>query len=274
MSNRLLPVLVIASLLWGAVPGGAAGAAGPGSPELRADTLTVDTARQVIEARGRVRITDGRTVARCERAVYTIRERRILLTGKVVITTPDGTLDAAQAVIRLGSGRSIETIEASGGAEVEGRQRVLRADLIAYGVSTKVLTARGNVQFFTPPDIIASGRDLVATGQDTAVLTGRARVANHDGFIQGDRLEVQRSTQSAFLRGNVVGEFRDTRLTSEAATLFAREKKAVFTGHVTVVRPGRTMTTERLTVYYQENRIVAEGPTQMRIEDGEGGPSR
>ncbi|MGH2436508.1 MAG: hypothetical protein ACRDFA_05905, partial [bacterium] len=47
--------------------------AAPTTLEITADLLTADTARQIIEARGRVRISDGRAVVRANAAVYRVK---------------------------------------------------------------------------------------------------------------------------------------------------------------------------------------------------------
>lgn len=259
-----LVLLLVAGLI-SAVP-----AAGATTLELRADVLTVDTVRRVIEARGRVRLTDGRSVARADHAVYALRDRRVTLSGAVSIADPDGSLQSRQAVLYLTSGRTIERIDASGDVEVEARERVLRADEVTYTVAARALTARGHVQYFTPPDIIMSGDDLIIKGRDVAVLKGHARVQNRDGFVSGDRLEMDEKAQTAYLRGHVLGVFQETRITSDAATLVAREKKAIFRDRVTIVRPGRTMSADVVTFFYQQNRMIAEGETRIRIEDEQG----
>lgn len=235
--------------------------------ELRASEVTTRDGGQTIEARGNVRITDGRTVIQAGRAVYVVRERRITLSGGVKITAPDGDLEAAQAVVQIGRGQAIETVDATGNVAVETEGRVLKADRIQYAVSSGALTAAGNVTVFAPPDLIATGKELTAKGRESATLAGRARIQNRDGYIEGDRLEIQERTQTAYLRGNVVGVFQDTRITAEAATLLAKERKAIFHDRVTVTRPGRTMSAERVTLYYQERRLVAEGQTSIRIEE-------
>jgi hypothetical protein len=50
----------------------------------------------------------------------------------------------------------------------------------------------------------------------------------------------------------------------------AREKKAIFRDRVTIVRPGRTMSADVVTFFYQQNRMIAEGETRIRIEDEQG----
>lgn len=246
-------------------------ASAPSQLQLRADVVTVREAGQTIEARGQVRITDGRSEIRAGRAVYTVRERRIVLTGGVVAKTSEGDLQASQATVHLGKTRTIDIIEAVGDVVVEAQRRVLKAQRMTYAVSTAELVATGQASLFVPPDLIASAGELVAR-RDVATLSGRARVQNRDGFLEGDRLQIQQRTQTAELVGNVVGVFQETRIASEAATLLASEQKIIFRNRVSITRPGQTMNAEKVTLYYRENRLVAEGSTYIRIEEPAPGP--
>lgn len=214
-----------------------------------------------------MRITDGRSVVRAAVAIYSLKERKISLSGGVTVTSGEGNLEARQAVAYVSRGRTLETIEATGGVEVEAQQRVLSADHIVYTPGTQAMTARGNVRIFAPPDLIATGQQLVARRGSVSVMTGRARVQNRDGYVQSDRLEVDEKTETAFLRGNVVGEFQDIKVTSDAATLTSKEKKVIFRDRVKIVQPGRTMTADRVTIFYETKRMIAEGATTIRIEE-------
>lgn len=247
-----------------------ASAAPPTILEITADLLTADTVKQIVEARGRVRISDGRAVVRANAAVYRVKERRISLSGDIQFVTSEGDLTAQQAVAYVTRNRTLESVEASGNVEVESERRVLNADHVVYTPASRSLSARGNVRVFAPPDMIATGRELFAKQGAVIVLTGRARLQNRDGYLQGDRLEVDEKAETAYLRDNVLGEFRDIRITSDAATLFAKEKKVVFRDRVRIIQPGRTMTADRVTIFYESRRMIAEGATTIRIEDEPG----
>ena len=100
-----------------------------------------------------------------------------------------------------------------------------------------------------------------------ARLAGEAKVETRDGFIQGDTMEFSETERVAYVRGHVRSAFADTRITADAATLYGQERKAVFRDNVTVTRPGRTMHASLVTVFYTEKRIVAEGETNIRIDE-------
>lgn len=262
----MVKAAALVALLLSATGVGLASAA-PTTLEITADVLTADTARQIVEARGRVRISDGRAVIRADVAIYRVRERQISLRGGVQFVTPEGDLTARQAVAYVTRSRSLESVEASGNVEVESQRRVLSADFVAYMPATRSLSARGNVRLFAPPDLIATGRELFVRQGSVAVMTGRPRLQNRDGYLQGERLEVDEKTETAYLRTNVLGEFRDIRITSDAATLFSREKKVVFRDRVKITQPARIMMADRVTLFYESRRMIAEGATTIRIED-------
>jgi len=259
-----LLVLLILALVG---PAGEAAAPSGRTIELRADEVTLRQGGAVVEARGQVRISDGRNRMTADRAVYTVRARRIALSGHVTITTPQGDLEAASATAVLGPGNAVETIDAAGQVTLEAQQRVVRAERLTYAVATGAVTADGGVEVFIPPDIIGRGRTLLMKHGEAATLRGDARVQTKDGYVAGDRIDFSERTQVAFVRGNVVGVFEETRITSAAATFYSRERRAVFRDGVRVTRPGRTIQAESVTIFFQDRRIVAEGETTIRVED-------
>lgn len=247
-------------------------AAPPRVLELRASELTVQENGRIIEARGNVRITDGRNRVQAERALYAVGDRRIQLTGSVSVTGDAGTLNSQRAVIRLTRDRRIDTVEASGNVTLRTRGRVLRASRVSYIVGGGTISASGDVSLSIPPGIVARGHQLTVrenTGGKgaTATLNGGARVQTRGGSIQADRLEFVESEQVAHARGNVTALFQDTRITSSAATFYGHEQKAVFREGVTVMRPGRIMKADVVTVFYDDRRIVAEGETNIIFDE-------
>ena len=92
--GSILLVLLLA-LVVSAAP---ATATPPTALEIKADVLRADTVRGIVEARGRVRISDGRSLVRAGVAVYTIKQRKISLSGGVTMTTPESDLQARAAV--------------------------------------------------------------------------------------------------------------------------------------------------------------------------------
>jgi lipopolysaccharide export system protein LptA len=260
--TSLLVLLTLATL----TPLGEASAAAQ-VIELRGDEVTLHQSGGVVEARGRVRITAGAARLSADRAVYTVRTRRIALAGHVIVSAPQGELEADAATAVLGPGNTLETVEASGRVTLETQQRVVRAGRMTYAVAAGAISADGGVEVFIPPDIIGRGRTLIMKRGEAATLQGRARVQTKDGYVESDRIDFSERTQVAFARGNVVGVFEETRITSAAATFYSRERRAVFRDGVRVTRPGRTIQAQVVTIYFRDRRIVAEGETTIRLED-------
>lgn len=263
-----MPSAPLILLLIAALAGTARGAATPAAPriELRADEVTVRGRGEVLEARGSVRITDGRSVVRAGRARYSVRDRRIDLTGGVAVDSPQGGLRAGSALLLLGADNRITSVEASEGAALTSGGRRLEADRVSYTIGGPSATASGHVRLRLPPDIVASGERLTLRG-GAAVLEGGAKVETAEGSIEGETIEVAERDQTAFVRGGVRAVFGAMRITADTATLLGRERRAVFRDNVTVVQPGRTMKASQVTVFIDEKRLVAEGETTIRIDE-------
>lgn len=256
--------LLLLLLLLAAAP--PAGSAPSRAIDLRATQVTVADAGRVIEARGAVRITDGRSVVRAERARYSIMSGRIELAGAVVVDGPAGNLRAERALLFIAGDRRITSVEAAGAVALTAGGRRLQADRVTYAIEGTSASASGNVRLRLPPAIAASGARLDVRGA-VAVLSGGAKVETPDGVIEGDSIEVSEREQVAFVRGNVRAAFDDTRVTARAATLYGGERRVLFRDDVVVVRPGRTLRAASVTVFLEEKRIVAEGETTIRIDE-------
>jgi len=241
-------------------------AAAPRTIQLNADTVTARDGGQMLEARGHVVISDGRLTIRADHVLFDRKSRQIQMSGNVRVTTPQGDLVSGEAAAQLTRAGTLEAIQAFRGVTARSTSRILKADRVAYQAKDDTLAATGNVVVTFPPDLTANAGVLVAKGADVITMTGRPRIRNPDGFIEGDRLEVVAHSQIAFVRGNVVSVFAETRITSATATLLVKENSAIFRDKVSVTRPGRTMTAELVTYYYKERRLVAEGQTTIRIQ--------
>lgn len=232
---------------------------------IHADVATAREGGQVLEAVGHVVLSDSATTLRADYALYMRREGQIRLNGHVHIATVQGELSGDRATSQLGRKGQIETIEATGAVTVRSADRTVRADRVTYQTRDQTLTASGHVVVIFLPDLRITGGTLVASGTEVAVLTGHPRIEHPAGTLEGDRVDIAVQSQIAFVRGNVQSVFSDTKITSMLATLFVKDKKAIFRDRVTVDRPGRIMTAEVVTYYYSERRLVAEGPTTIKI---------
>ncbi|MGQ0550320.1 MAG: LptA/OstA family protein [Armatimonadota bacterium] len=252
-------------------PGRPAAFAGPPPAKtsaitITADAMDIDAQKSVVTATGRVRLSDGRITAAAGRGTLYQNEQRAVLTDGPRMTGPQGTLQAAEIVITY-TARNITRVTARGQATLESRIGRLSAPTIAIALADETAIAEGGVSVTAPPDARATGRRLTyAWRRGIAVLEGDARVQNRDGFVSGDRIHAEDRSRRATVTGAVLARFRDIEVRSLAAEVFGAEKKAVFTGDVQVNQPGRQMTTEKATVWYEARRVVAEGQTRVRLE--------
>jgi len=253
-------------------PGRLAALAGPppaaktSAITITADAMDIDAQKSVVTATGRVRLSDGRITATGGRGTLYQSERRAVLADGARITGPQGTLQAAEIVIAYTT-RNITRVTARGQATLESRIGRLSAPTIAIALADETVIAEGGVSVSAPPDARATGQRLTyGWRRGIAVLEGDARVQNRDGFVSGDRIQAEDRSKRATVTGAVLARFRDIEVRSLAAEVFGAEKKAVFTGDVQVSQPGRQMTTEKATVWYDVRRVVAEGQTRVRLE--------
>lgn len=264
---RLIAALAagVIGLASGPVPGAPASGSG-GRLEITADDMTVQAATRTVRAAGRVRITDGRITATADRATLYHREGRGVLGGRAQVKTPQGELEGQEITIAY-TAQAITRIVAHGSASLDTEGTLTSAPMIAITPSADRLVAERGVSVFARPDIIATGERLTyerAPGR--ILLEGAARVQTRDGFLGADRIEAFRRWDRVVATNNVHGRFRDIEVRSKTAELLSGEQKAVFTGEVRLMQPGRHLVTERVTVWYAAGRIVAEGQTTVRLE--------
>ncbi|MDR7419915.1 MAG: LptA/OstA family protein [Armatimonadota bacterium] len=268
--RRIVAGLTAAILLvLSTVAPGALAAASPASGrrlEISADEMAVDASARTARAAGRVRISDGQTVATADRATLYHREGRGVLSGNARVVGSQGDLEAEQITI-LYTTTTITRITARGSASLDTEGVVTSAQVITLDPATSTMRAERGVTAFTKPDVVATGARLTyQRAQGRIVLEGAARVQNRDGFLAADRIEGLRRWDRVTATDNVHGRFRDIEVRSRAAEIFNADKRAVFTGDVTLTQPGRRLVTERVTVWYEAGRVVAEGQTTMRLE--------
>src|SRR2546428_8538648 len=194
-------------------------AAAPRTIQINADVVTARDGGQTLEARGHVVITDGRLTIRADLVHYDRTSRQIRLSGNVRIATPQGDLAAGEAAAQLTKEGALAALQASMGVNLQSAGRTLKANRVAHQAKDDTLTATGDLGGTFPPDLVATGGALVAKGTDVVTVTGRPRIRNRDGFLEGDRLGGGAHTQTAPVRGHGVRGFEETRLTAGTAAL-------------------------------------------------------
>jgi lipopolysaccharide export system protein LptA len=234
--------------------------------QIDADALAVDAKASIATATGGVRISDGVRTATAARATIEQRRGRAVLVGDAKVTDPRGTI-RGQEITLLFSSRAITRIVARHAAGAETSTTQVRADVITLLPQTESVTAEPNVTLLVKPDVVATGTRLnFARAGGPIVLEGPARVQTADGFIEGQRVEGDERLSRVMVTGEVHARYRGVDVRSRTAEIFSEEKRATFLGDVRVEQPGRTLRTDRVTVWYAIGRVLAEGPTHMRFE--------
>jgi lipopolysaccharide assembly outer membrane protein LptD (OstA) len=234
---------------------------------LTANQLTVDAQTGVLEASGSVRISDGRTVATGSRLTLNSKSNTAtLLDGQV--KDPRGLLKGRSVTVYFTRSRVTRAL-ARGNASLAIADRSLTAGEVDLRLTDNQVRATGAVRYTMPPDIVVAGSNLIydrAAG--TLRLEGPVRVQTVEGTLTGRQLEATETLQQATVRGDVQASFAGITARAETAALQAKEAKVVLTGDVRVRQGSREMHSPRVTIFYRSRRVVAEGPTRLRIEDG------
>lgn len=265
----LVALLALSSGAPGAAgaPGGAAGRApAVRIVEIAADAIAIDAATGDGEAWGRVRVTDGRATATAERARLVRREGQAVLTGAARVVAPQGALAAREITVTF-TRQAITRVVARGQANLEAEEIRVQAPGITVVPAREEVTADGGVVLAVPPDVTARGRRFAyrrAQGQMT--LEGDARIVTRDGVLEGTRLDGDRRLRRLQVGGPVRATYGEIQVHSQAAAVDGHEQVAVFTGEVRATQPGRRLATDRLTVWYAQRRMLAEGPTRIHVE--------
>lgn len=233
---------------------------------IAADSMQVDAVTKVARAVGRVRISDGLTTATAERATLYHGEGRGVLSGQARVVAPQGVLGASEIAVRF-TASEIVRVFATGSATLEVEGGVVSAAAVTIVPREETARATGGVKYSTQGGVVATGRSLTYDRRNgAAVLEGQALIQAPEGVVGGERIEAHRHLEHGAVAGGAHGRFGDIEVRSTTAEFSLTEKKVVFLGEVMLRQPGRRMTTEKVTVWYAERRLLAEGLTRVTLE--------
>ncbi|MDR7536281.1 MAG: LptA/OstA family protein [Armatimonadota bacterium] len=258
--------LVALLALSGGAPAGSAPAAAVRVVQITADEITVDATTGDGAASGRVRVTDGQTTATADRARLARREGQVVLTGAARVVAPQGALAAREITVTF-TRQAITRLVARGQASLEAEEMRLQAPGITIVPAREEVAADGGVALAVPPDVTARGQRFAyqrVGGQ--MLLDGDVRVVTRDGVLEGTRLDGDRRLRRLQMQGPVRATYGEILVHSQAAAVDGQERVAVFTGQVRATQPGRWLTTDRLTVWYAQRRMRADGPTRIHVD--------
>ncbi len=240
--------------------------AGQAGVTISADSMQVDAVTRVATAVGRVRISDGLTTASAERATLYHGEGRGVLSDRAKVVTPQGALAASEIAVRF-TASEIVRVYASGSATLEVEGGVVSAAAILIVPREETARATGGVSYSTRGGLVATGRSLTYDRRGgAAALEGQALIRVPEGTVGGERIEARRHLEQGAVTGGAHGRFGDIEIQARSAEFSLNEQKVVFLGEVVVKQPGRRMTTEKVTIWYAERRLLAEGLTRVTLE--------
>jgi len=240
---------------------------------IAADEVTTDSGGTALQARGHVQVAYGGILAKADQLHWDRPIGSAKLTGHVVVIEPQirVTGDAVSLEV-TGPAYRVASAVVTGHATFESPQYALAADEITADRQSGLLAARGHLTLFSAPDVIITGeRGAYDQHAQYAVVTGGAAVANKDGHLKGEWIELFRASGRAVVHGPVNAELYGTTITGDQAAVTFQTLTAVFTGHVIIAQRAGTVWADQATLSYGDRRIVAEGTTRARLADVESG---
>ena len=242
-----------------------------GPLNITADEVVVDNSGTGLTARGHVRLTYKAGVATANLLHLRRTERTAELSGNVTLADPQGKAAGDDITVTFTAANQVSRIVMAGNASAETRDYALQADHIMADRTAGRLVADRHVTMFMAPDLILNG-DRAVYNQDAhyGVISGHVAASNRAGRILGDWIEFFQQKQQATVHGPVTAEVYGATITSSIAHVDFVKSSAVFTGHTLVTRRQGTLNADRVTIFYNTRRLIAEGATHAHFTDLEG----
>ncbi len=166
---------------------------------IQADTQEANSKSEVVTARGNVRINypSRRVQARANLANYYIKQKRIVLTGNVLIVQDGNTLEGESVIYLIEEGKFTANPKVKQQVRTNyilpdqgGKGLAIQANSQEANTKAKTVTARGNVRL-SYPDRKLQARANVAQyniKEQQIVLSGNVLVVQDGSSLQGDSI--------------------------------------------------------------------------------------
>ncbi len=166
---------------------------------IQADTQEANSKTEVVTARGNVRINypSRKVQGQANLAQYYIKQKRIVLTGNVLINQNGNTLEGESIIYLIEEGKFIANPKVKKQVrssylvpEQGGKGLTILANTQEANTKTEVITARGSVRL-TYPDRKLQARANTAEYNVKAkqvVLSGNVLVVSNGSSLQGDTI--------------------------------------------------------------------------------------
>ena len=166
---------------------------------IQADTQEANSKTEVVTARGNVRLNypSRKIQAQANLAQYFIKQKRILLTGNVLISQEGSTLEGESVIYLIDEGKFIANPKVKQQVrsnyivpEQGGKGLTILSNTQEANSKTEVVTAKGNVRLSYPDKKLQARADTAqynVKGRQI-VLSGNVLVINNGSSLQGDTI--------------------------------------------------------------------------------------
>jgi lipopolysaccharide export system protein LptA len=166
---------------------------------IQADTQEANSKSEVVTARGNVRLNypSRKVRASANLAEYYIKQKRILLTGNVVINQDGNTLEGESITYLVEEGKFIANPKAKQQVRSNyilpdqgGKGLIIQSNTQEANTKAEIVTARGNVRLSYPEKKLQARANLATYNikDKQIVLSGNVLVVNNGSSLQGDTI--------------------------------------------------------------------------------------
>lgn len=166
---------------------------------IQADIQEANSKTEVVTARGNVRLNypSRKVQASANLAQYYIKQKRILLTGNVVINQNGNILEGESVIYLIDEGKFIANPKVKQQVrsnyilpEQGGKGIIIQSDLQEANTKTETVTARGNVRLSYPDKKLQARANVAQYNikEKQIVLSGNVLVVQDGSSLQGDTI--------------------------------------------------------------------------------------
>jgi lipopolysaccharide export system protein LptA len=166
---------------------------------IQADTQEANSKTEVVTARGNVRLNypSRKVQARANLAQYYIKQKRILLTGNVLISQDGSTLEGENVIYLIDEGKFVVNPKAKQQVrsnyivpEQGGKGLTIQSNIQEANTKTEIITARGSVRLSYPDRKLQARANIAQYNikDKQIVLSGNVLVVQNGSSLQGDTI--------------------------------------------------------------------------------------
>jgi lipopolysaccharide export system protein LptA len=171
----------------------------PQGLSIQADTQEANSKTEVVTARGNVRLRypSRKLQAQANLAQYYIKQKRILLTGNVIILQDGNTLEGESVIYLIDEGKFIANPKLKQQVrsnyvipEQGGKGLTILSNTQEANTKTELVIARGNVRLSYPDKKLQARANTAQYNlkDKQIVLSGNVLVVNNGSSLQGDTI--------------------------------------------------------------------------------------